>query len=838
MKLLSCHVESFGKIKNQDYDFLSGITSFNKENGAGKSTLASFIKAMFYGLEGYKINSTEFCDRQHYYPFDGGNFGGNLTFKYDSNTYKIERFFGEKSQTQDTLTVYKNGDLTTEFGDDVGKSVFGIDKQSFERTAFIGGEEIEIKSTSSINSKLSNFLQGGGDLDVDDAVTTLEKLAKEYKKSNKGRDKISEVTEEISKLNEKIANAEAIANSLDSKYSELDAIKAEIEQLSINSTKAQKESQTLTEWEHYEHLLKQIDDNEQAVKSIEDKYSGNIPSAVEVQAVSEKIVSLRELSAKTENGLSPDESARLYRLEKAFSVGVPTAEDMLKAQDKIDEISTLSAKLSIVENEGLSGGDDGVYKIFSHNPPSAEKVQVLSKNVESYQFFKTEYDSMPDYLSSGKKVGVLKYGVMAIVSLLLLIVGIVTIGSGIGVALTVIGGLALMLSGFLYLSDKATKTTVENVNKRKVEKDIFTAEDKIKGVLIPYGYSSGNGVLYDYAVFSSDYARYLEISKIIANKRETLQEMTSKMEFLKGELSSFFAKYGLTGDNYLSNLTRLQSGVDELYSLKKRAESVTAESDKIKKEIDKVNGEINAFSQKYNLKTLNATEILTDVNNYQTAKRTLEKLKYSASNYRQEKQLVSKPITSSLSLDDINLNLHDRQRKYSLLKHQIVEDEYAVDRIDGYYIDKNSAEEKLSSYKHTHKLLTETCNLLRLAEQNLKDKYVKPVKDEFIKYANLIEEVLGEKVTMTKNFELRFERGGKERLEKHLSSGIKSICAFCFRIAMIKNMYREKAPFLVLDDPFVNLDEEHLLKVKKVIKELSKDMQIIYFTCHSSRAIE
>ena len=43
MKIISCHVENFGKIKNRDYDFSNGITCFYEENGAGKSTLASFI---------------------------------------------------------------------------------------------------------------------------------------------------------------------------------------------------------------------------------------------------------------------------------------------------------------------------------------------------------------------------------------------------------------------------------------------------------------------------------------------------------------------------------------------------------------------------------------------------------------------------------------------------------------------------------------------------------------------------------------------------------------------------------------------------------------------------
>ena len=837
MKLLSCHVENFGKIKNQDYDFSNPITAIYKENGAGKSTLASFIKAMFYGLESYKINSMDFCDRQHYYPFDGGNFGGNITFIFGSNTYKIERFFGEKSQTQDTLVVYKNGDLTDELGEDIGKTVFGVDKQSFERTAFIGGEEIEIKSTSSINSKLNNFLQGGDDFDVDDAVLSLEKLAKEYKKSNKAKDKISEATEEIARLNVNIVNTEAIATALEGKYAMLNQIKAEISDLSAKALHVQKQSKELSDWEHYERILKEIENAQQSIKSIELKYGGVVPSKVEAQNVSERHVLLRELSAKAENGLSPDEEARLYKFEKAFSIGIPSGEDMLAAQTSIDEIKDLSAQLSACKNQGLTSGDDGVYKTFSHNPPSAQKIEALNKNVESYKALKSEYDRMPDYYSSAKRVGGLKYGISAIISLVVLIVGLCTLSSTLGIALTVVGGLALLLTGFLYLSDKSSKTTVDNLDKRRLDIDVRAEEDKIKAMLIPYGYSSGNGILYDYAVFTTDYNRYLEISNTIEDNIKASVEIEQNISKIKQNLALFFANYGLNEDNYINNLSRLQSGLDEFYSLKKRAENVLLNADKTKKESEKIKGEIDAFLIKYNISSLNPNEVMLDVNAYESASKSLTTLQNSASEFRKEKELTEKPQPLEISLDDINSDLTNRQRDFSLLKHQIVEDEYAVDRLDGYYIDRKNLEEKLASYKQTHKLLTETCSLLRLAEQNLKDKYVKPVKDEFIKYANLIEEVLGEKVTMTKNFELRFERAGKERVEKHLSSGNKAICAFCFRIAMIKNMYKDAMPFLVLDDPFVNLDENHLEKVKKVLKELSLGTQIIYFTCHASRDI-
>ena len=145
MRLISCYIEGYGAIAKKEYFFGEGITAFCQENGTGKTTLASFIKAMFYGLKGYTKSSTEFCDREHFYPFKGGNFGGNLTFLYNEKRYTIERFFGAKSTKGDTLKVYCDGELTDELGEMIGKTVFGVDEESFLRTAFITSEEIEIE---------------------------------------------------------------------------------------------------------------------------------------------------------------------------------------------------------------------------------------------------------------------------------------------------------------------------------------------------------------------------------------------------------------------------------------------------------------------------------------------------------------------------------------------------------------------------------------------------------------------------------------------------------------------------------------------------------------------
>ena len=50
MRLVKCYISSFGKLKNFTYYFSDGLNTIKENNGWGKSTLATFIKAMFYGL--------------------------------------------------------------------------------------------------------------------------------------------------------------------------------------------------------------------------------------------------------------------------------------------------------------------------------------------------------------------------------------------------------------------------------------------------------------------------------------------------------------------------------------------------------------------------------------------------------------------------------------------------------------------------------------------------------------------------------------------------------------------------------------------------------------------
>ena len=54
---------------------------------------------------------------------------------------------------------------------------------------------------------------------------------------------------------------------------------------------------------------------------------------------------------------------------------------------------------------------------------------------------------------------------------------------------------------------------------------------------------------------------------------------------------------------------------------------------------------------------------------------------------------------------------------------------------------------------------------------------------------------------------------------------------------MIDAMYEKEKPFIILDDPFINLDDEKLACAQQFVNAIAEHCQVIYLTCHNSRVI-
>ena len=70
MRLLSYHIQNFGKLQNIRGYLESGLTVIKEDNSFGKTTLAEFIISMFYGLPDLKKKDLE-NERRRYDPREG-----------------------------------------------------------------------------------------------------------------------------------------------------------------------------------------------------------------------------------------------------------------------------------------------------------------------------------------------------------------------------------------------------------------------------------------------------------------------------------------------------------------------------------------------------------------------------------------------------------------------------------------------------------------------------------------------------------------------------------------------------------------------------------------------
>ena len=164
MKIKQCYIESFGKLSEYKVSFNDGLNSILAENGWGKSTLCAFIKAMFYGLGTERRQSLDENDRKKYYPWQGGRFGGSLTFTVNDIEYRIERSFGKKS-SDDTFALIdtRSGSPSDAYSENIGFELFGIDAAGFERTIFISEKSIKgAINNDTIAAKLSDLVGTDG----------------------------------------------------------------------------------------------------------------------------------------------------------------------------------------------------------------------------------------------------------------------------------------------------------------------------------------------------------------------------------------------------------------------------------------------------------------------------------------------------------------------------------------------------------------------------------------------------------------------------------------------------------------------------------------------------
>lgn len=134
-------------------------------------------------------------------------------------------------------------------------------------------------------------------------------------------------------------------------------------------------------------------------------------------------------------------------------------------------------------------------------------------------------------------------------------------------------------------------------------------------------------------------------------------------------------------------------------------------------------------------------------------------------------------------------------------------------------------------------LLDDTVAFLEQAKENLQTSYLGPIRQQFDRYMQLLMDEDSEKILMNADLEVSLERYGQSRELGYFSAGQTDVVMLCMRLALVDALFRDVKPFVILDDPFVNLDDRRTAQALALLRELAKEKQILYLVCHSSRSI-
>ena len=191
--------------------------------------------------------------------------------------------------------------------------------------------------------------------------------------------------------------------------------------------------------------------------------------------------------------------------------------------------------------------------------------------------------------------------------------------------------------------------------------------------------------------------------------------------------------------------------------------------------------------------------------------------------------------TLSKKFDELEETKDSLDNDIRTFEADISECKEALEKIEAAEEEYQTVKARLNELKHKYDILLKTEAYLKKARDSFAEKYMSPIRLAYDKYYSLLSDDEKE-YELDSNLNITFKEFGKNRETGFLSEGYKDLVGLCRRMAMIEAMYSDEKPFVILDDPFVNLDDSRIEGAKAFLNSIGENFQIIYFTCNQYRA--
>ena len=773
MNIRKCYIENFGKFHEFEYDFSKGLNIINEKNGWGKSTLATFIKAMFYGFENSNKRLISENERKKYYPWQGGKYGGSLEFEINGKIYEIERFFGQKDK-DDTFKLYdKSINMETrEYSENIGEEIFKIDRQGYERSTYIPQQSLNVEMNDSLNAKLSNILEGENDINSsENAINRILIEMKEFKK-NGNKGKLNEIENKILNKKRELEKANKNEELINERNKKINEIEIKIKELE-------------KEKENNQKLLNDLSENEINIL-IKNRYD--------------------EIC----NTIQQDEE-EIKKLNEYFKNEIPQDEEIQEYEKMIAELEISQSKLNDLINTEDEKDFEELKKYFYEKNINEEIINnnfALSTEIGKLN---NELNLLNEKLSSEEKIEKIeeknkkqKNIIKIIFSIIIILTGII-LGKNINNYFYGIIFLGILLSISIFLknkkiAEKNTKKIIEKINEKNDEINLL--KNNLELFLNNFEDISGDN--YEKINLIKNKFYYLKnTEKIIAekeNKKNILKENIKSIENnINFKLKSYLNETN-SENNFYNYIIIIKKIIYDLKNKKRDLNNLLLKYENDKKIKEK-------YEEENNIEKIKIINTENEKNNIE--------------NIKNKNEIISKELNNL-----INQKSYDENELNRLINtlETVEEIETEIENLEN---EKKEVEKKYS-------ILDKTLKYLKKSKENFSSHYLGEMTNGFKKYLKII---IGDTLdtNIDINLDVKIKSNGENKELDYFSAGYKDLIQICIRFALIDALFENEKPFIILDDSFVNLDEEKLEKAKEIIAEFSKRYQVIYFICHESR---
>lgn len=809
MRLKQINIINFGQFSNKSFDLPSKqINVFFGANEAGKSTTVAFIKQIMFGFH-LRSNSSPFFE--DYTPLAHVSpMGGSLIFEADDSEYELERLYAKGDKTKrGILTVKKDGQVVPEnlFFDQI-QNIDG----SFYADSFIFNQEMlgQVSSLSQEDLLERIYYLGAADsgklLEMRDGFE--KEAGKLFKKTGK-KPEVNRLLKQMEDDRDNLAQTQAEFGDYEELDRDLTAKSDELKSKQQALEKLKKRAQELRDLQkelgNYQTLL----DLQKQVKDTQFD-SENYQKAQDIMAqgrnLQKTIKSLKEQLADLDDNNQADLSASKKLVQQKPQLLQWQAEYKSCLQ-KADELKQ--------EKE----------QILALSPDTK---QVLDLTPEQIKQLQADYLALPKQENRVEAAANSNDKPWCVIGAVLAVLGLILV-----VMMGTVGVIAL-ITGLIFLGAGYVKGNKQNA--AILEKQKLVAQ-KRQGFGQQYGLNPDNLDINNLVANANQY--HLKENAEKANN-EQLSQINQEVAQLAANVQNTLKK-PIEDDfsSVLSGIDELEEKIDHSQEIGQRRMTISSALKQDQQDLKELCLQLQTLFAQANVKNMADYDAVY--------KDSLEQAKISTQVEALKKSLnddltqltKTNPAELEQQLHELNDQIAAANNEVSDLQQQNAQVQVKLNNL----ADSTAVFEAKQDLANTETNF-ESCskeylaNLLAakwigrsldLASNERFPKMLKAAKEylALLTGGRYVDLELGKKLTVIR-------KDGKKRDVKYLSRGTAEQLYFALKLAFVEQIKDEINLPILIDDSFVNFDDNRIKYIEQLLKKISENNQVLIFTAQEN----